>query len=109
MPNQNLQDYFQKDLITELGLQDLPDDKKEQFVLKVGELIQQNIILRVLDELSDKDKDEFEQVLTDNNPEKILAFLQSKIPNLEELFKEEVAKFKQTAISRMQMINELIA
>jgi len=87
-----------------LGLQDLPDEKKEQLILKIGELIQQNIILRVLDELSDKEKDEFDKVLAQEDGEKTLAFLQSKLPNLEEIFKEEIARFKETAIARMQTI-----
>lgn len=104
MPIKNL---FQKDLITELGLQDLPEDKKEQLILKIGELIQQNIILRVLNELSDKDKDEFDKVLAEENGEKTLAFLQSKLPNLEEIFKEEIAKFKESAIAQMQTISSL--
>ena len=87
-----------------MGLQDLPDEKKEQLILKIGELIQQNIILRVLDELSDKEKDEFDKVLAQEDGEKTLAFLQSKLPNLEEIFKEEIARFKETAIARMQTI-----
>lgn len=103
----SIQDSFQKDLIAELGLQDLPEDKKEQLILKIGELIQQNIILRVLTELNDKDKDEFDKVLAQEDGEKTLAFLQSKLPNLEEIFKEEIAKFKESAISQMQTISGL--
>lgn len=98
------QDFLQKNLITELGLEDLPDDKKEELILKIGALIQQNILLRILSELGEKDKDEFDKVLAEENDEKTLAFLQSKISNFDELVKEEIAKFKEEAMKRMQVV-----
>lgn len=99
-----LQDFLQKNLITELGLENLPDDKKEELILKIGGLIQQNVLLRILNELGEKDKDEFDKVLAEENDEKTLAFLQSKISNFDELVKEEVAKFKEEAMKRMQAV-----
>lgn len=99
-----LQDFLQKNLIEELGLQDLPEDKKEELILKIGGLIQQNILLRILNELAEKDKDEFDKVLAEENDEKTLTFLQSKISNFDELVKEEIAKFKEEAVKRMQSV-----
>ncbi len=99
-----LQDYFQKNLIAELGLADLPEDKKTEMILKIGNIIQQNILLRILSELSEKDKTEFDKVLAQGDDRKILAWLQAKLPNFDELVKDEVAKFKQTSISRMQEV-----
>lgn len=61
------QDFLQADLIKELGLEDLSQEKKDELILRIGELIQQNIVLRVLDELSEKDKEEFDKVLADEN------------------------------------------
>jgi hypothetical protein len=103
MPNQ-LQDFLQKDLIAELGLQALPDDKKEEMVLRIGELIQQNIVLRIISELPEGDKEEFEKVLDENNGEKTLEFLQTKFPNLNQVVEDEITKFKQEAISQMQAV-----
>ncbi len=101
MPNQ-LQNFLQKDLIIELGLQALPDNKKEEMVLRIGELIQQNVVLRIISEMSESDKDEFEKVLGENNGEKTLEFLQARFPNLNQVVEEEIAKFKQEAIAQMQ-------
>lgn len=100
----NPQDILQKDLIAELGLEALPQDKKEKLILRIGQLVHQNVILRILGELSETDKDEFEKVLAENDEEKTLAFLQSKIPNLEEMVKEEIIKFKQEAVAKSQAI-----
>ena len=101
MSNQ-LQDFLQKDLITELGLQALPDDKKEEMVLRIGELIQQNVVLRIVSEMPESDKDEFEKVLGEDSGEKTMEFLQAKFPNLNQVVEEEITKFKQEAISQMQ-------
>lgn len=103
MANQ-LQDFLQKDLIAELGLQALPDGKKEEMVLRIGEIIQQNVVLRILSEMSESDKDEFEKVLGDENGEKTLEFLQAKFPNLNQVAEEEISKFKQEAMAQAQGI-----
>lgn len=104
-----LQNFLQKNLITELGLENLTDEKKEEFILKIGGLIQQNVLLRILNELPEKDKDEFDKVLAEENDEKTLTFLQSKISNFDELVKEEIAKFKEEAVKRMQSVANLAA
>jgi len=103
MSNQ-LQDFLQKDLIAELGLQALPDSKKEEMVLRIGELIQQNVVLRIISEMPEGDKDEFEKVLGEDSSEKTMEFLQAKFPNLSQVVEEEIAKFKQEAISQMQAV-----
>jgi len=99
-----LQDLLQKDLIVELGLQALPDDKKEEMVLRIGELIQQNVVLRIISEMPEGDKDEFEKVLSEETGEKTMDFLQAKFPNLNQVVEEEIAKFKQEAINQMQAV-----
>ena len=98
----NINDLLQIDLIKHLGLDNLPAEKKEEVILKMGGVIQQNILLRILRELDDKDKDEFDKILGENNDEKTLEFIKSKLPNFDDLAKEEVAKFKEDVIERMQ-------
>lgn len=98
------QDFLQKDLIKELGLDNLPEEKKAKFILKIGELVQQNMILRILNELSETDKDELDKIMAANNGDKTFEFLQSKIPNLEDIAREEIAKFKQDAMIKAQAI-----
>ena len=105
MSNQSqTQDFLRKDLIAELGLQALADDKKEEMVLRIGELIQQNVVLRIISEMPESDKDEFEKVLAEDNSEKTTEFLQAKFPNLNQVVEEEIAKFKQEAVSQMQAV-----
>jgi hypothetical protein len=98
----NINDLLQIDLIKHLGLDNLPPEKKEEVILKMSGVIQQNILLRILRELDEKDKDEFDKILGEDNNEKTLEFLKNKLPNLDDLVKEEIAKFKENIIERMQ-------
>ena len=93
-------------LIKELGLDNLPSEKQMEILLDVGRIIQQNVVLRVLDELDEKDKSEFDKLLEEKtgDEEAILAFLRSKIKNLDEIVEEETAKFKKGSINLMENI-----
>ena len=93
-------------LIKELGLDNLPSEKQMEILLDVGRIIQQNVVLRVLDELDEKDKGEFDKLLEEKtgDEEAILAFLRSKIKNLDEIVEEETANFKKGSVDLMKNI-----
>jgi hypothetical protein len=97
---------FQKDLIKELGLEDLPAERKMELILGFGRIIQQNVVLRILDELKEKDKKEFDKFLAKkgDDQEAILKFLQSKIPNLDELIEKEIERFKKETIDFVKQV-----
>ena len=92
--------YFMKtdiqDLITEVGLGDLPEPMKVDLIMKWGNLVQKDIIMRVLRELSEADKEELDRLLAQrgDNFEAVYALLETKLPNLDEIVKEEINKFR---------------
>jgi hypothetical protein len=49
----------QKTIIDELGLSDLPEDKKEQLVLKMTEAVLKRIFLETMEKLSEKEQEEY--------------------------------------------------
>lgn len=85
-----------QDLITELGLHNLPEPMKVHLIMKWGSLVQKDIIMRVLRELSESDKEELDRLLAKpgDNFEAVYALLESKMPNLDEIVKEEIDKFR---------------
>lgn len=93
-----------ENLIKELGLDLLPEEEQEAALLTVGRIIFQSVLIRVLEQLNEKEKTEFEKLLkqSPDDEEAIYTFLQSKVPNLNELVGEEVAKFKQDAAAIMK-------
>ena len=59
--------------------------------------------MRVLDELNDTDQDAFSKLLetTPDDSNAIMDFLQAKVPDLEEITLDEIAKFKKHSIDFM--------
>lgn len=97
---------LQKNIIKDLGIENLPEKEQEEILLSIGRIIFQSVLIRVMDELTEKEKDKFEKILTEkqNDEKAILGFLQEKVPNLNEIVNEEVAKFKQESVDFMKKI-----
>ncbi|MDP3014995.1 MAG: DUF5663 domain-containing protein [bacterium] len=97
---------LQKNIIKDLGLDKLSEKEQEESLLSIGRIIFQSVLIRVMEELDEAGKDEFEKILEEkpNDEEAILNFLRSKLPNLDEIVDEEVAKFKQESVGFMNKI-----
>ena len=78
-------------------MDDLPQEKKIELMMKWGDIVQKDIIMRVLRELPEKDKAELDKLLTTKgeNFEEIYKFLEGKMPNLDDIVKEEIEKFRE--------------
>jgi hypothetical protein len=92
---------LQQNIIDELNLQALDDDKKIALVDKMSEVVQKRLTLRLLDEMSEEDQGKFEAILG-GSPEKVSEFLQTVFPNFLEIIKEEVIKLKQDLITNFK-------
>ncbi len=92
-----MQDILRKNIIEDLGLDKLPQKDQEEMLLMIGRLIFQGVIIRVMSLLSEKDKDDFDKLLSEKieDEEAVLKFLESRVPNLNEIINDEVASFKQ--------------
>lgn len=99
-----MDEILKQNIIKDLGLDKLPPEKQEETILTIGRLIFQGVVIRVMSLLGEKDKDEFDKLLSEKieDEEAVLNFLKSKIPNLEELVNEEVAKFKKESVDFMK-------
>ncbi len=85
-----------KDIISEWGLGELPQEEQIDMVDRIGRLIYQAILVRSLDILSEIEQDEFDALLNEDTstPEEVVIFLERKIPTFKVLLKEEVGKLK---------------
>src|SRR3989344_4847198 len=71
---------IEDNLISQLGLDDLPQEKKIELIMKWGNLVQKDIIMRILRELPEKDKKELDELLAEKgeNMEDIYKFLENQ-------------------------------
>lgn len=84
-----------ENIIKTLGIDSLPIEKQKEAMERLGAIVYQEVMLRVLDILSEEDKDEFEKVIEKSpDPEIMFSFLTDKIPNLEEIVNEEAEKLR---------------
>lgn len=99
---------LQENIIKNLGLDSLPEKEQEEVLQRIGRIIFQTVLIRVMEYLDEAAKDEFEKILTEkpNDEAAILGFLQAKIPNLDEIVNDEVSKFKQESVDFMKAIKK---
>lgn len=104
----DLQELANIDLIKELGLDTLSQNQQEELLLQVGEVIQQRIILRIVDEMKDEDKDRFTALLdkSDENPDEVEEFLKEKVPNLDQISVEEIGRYKGELLELIKNITQ---
>lgn len=98
MDNQNQNDdqnKIQPDFLDELGLSGISEEKKEELLVSMTEVLLKRIFIETMEKLSESDRDEYLKTVEEgSSPEKVEAFLKEKIPNYEKMVKEVVKGFK---------------
>jgi hypothetical protein len=89
-------------LVKELGLDSLPQEKKAALINQMSEVVENRINLEILSLLSEDQKKELDKVLDSDGD--MLAFLKSNVPNFEILVAETIANFKKEALEMQQMV-----
>ena len=92
-------------LVEELGLNSLPDEKKNQLINQMMEVIESRITLEVLSILTEKEKKEFDAVLDSDGD--MIEFLRGKIANFDILVAETVANFKKEILDMQKLVPEI--
>ncbi len=86
---------IQQSIIQELGLQDLPEETQIKLLTQMTESVLKRIAVKVLEQLSEADRAEFEKLQETGDVEKVNDFLTAKIPNYEQIVLEIIAEFKE--------------
>lgn len=91
------QNKMQKTLMEELGLSDFSQDKQEQLLIKMTEVLLKRIFLETMEKLDDQGKEEYQKMVESGiaTPEQMEEFLKSRVNDYEELVKKVVDEFKE--------------
>lgn len=82
-------------VIHTLGIDALPIEKQKEAMERLGAIVYQEVMLRVLELMNEEDKDAFEKLVSTNqDPEAMFTFLAEKIPNIEAIVGEEAEKLR---------------
>lgn len=106
--NKNMANAVSQNIIQALGIDKLPEEEQNEVLMGISRVVYQNIMLRVIDEIKEEDKDEFDTFLEKNpdDQEAIYEFLKSKIPNLDAIAAEEVEKFQKDSMNVASAMKE---
>lgn len=89
----NKDTILQKTIIEELGLGELPKEKQEELLVKIGKVVMKRIYLETMERLEKEDQEKLVDLM-EKNPDGVEEFLTEKIPNYEEFVKKTVDDFK---------------
>ncbi len=97
MPNDPL---LAENIITTLGLQDMPDEEKAKLVDRILDVVQKRIMLRLTELLATEDDAMVEQL--SNDPQRLFAYLQTKVPNFNKILEDEIVGVKKELLESAQ-------
>ncbi|MEI7425547.1 MAG: DUF5663 domain-containing protein [Candidatus Moraniibacteriota bacterium] len=90
------QTQIQKELLEELGLTSLPQDKQEEILIKMTEVLLKRIFVETMGKLSDTDRETYEKMVDEkSDPEKIGEFLKENVYNYDEMVQKVIIDFKE--------------
>lgn len=98
-------DLLNKNILVELDLQDLPNERQLQLLGRMSDLIQKRVLLQAIKSLSVADKEEFDKLLGKDDTQSVYRFLIAKVPNIDEITNDEVIKFKEEVINHVKNLN----
>jgi len=93
-------------IFNEMGLKDLPEEKKNQMLTNMISIIATRVSARILDLLEEDDQKTFEELIDKGDNSAIEKFLRKKIPNFEKIIAEESLLYKIQAISEIKSFLE---
>jgi succinate dehydrogenase flavin-adding protein (antitoxin of CptAB toxin-antitoxin module) len=92
-------------IVSALNIENLPKAEQEKRLADIGSIIFQNVLMRVLEKMPEKQQDEFEKMLDSNaNPEEIFEFLNKNTKDFQKVITEEALKFKDNTENIMSQI-----
>ncbi|MFA6252793.1 MAG: hypothetical protein WCV69_00780 [Patescibacteria group bacterium] len=84
----------QLDFFKEFGLEDLPEEKKQEIQEQIMELVTTRFNRVVLTRLSEGDKQALDKLLGDNDPEKADQFIATKVSDYKEIYQSIIDDLK---------------
>lgn len=99
MDTQQAQQKVRQDIISLFEIDKMPEDKQEEMINRIGQLIFQSVLMRVLPTLNETDLKEYENMLDSGNvdPAKLFEFFMEKEPDFFDIIREESEKFREDA------------
>lgn len=83
-------------LVKDLGIDTLSQDKQNELIIKMTEVLLKRIFLETMEKLGDKGRAEYEKIAEDKDmtPEKMEEFLKGRIADYDQMVQKIIEDFK---------------
>ena len=88
------EDKLNENIISMLGIESLPDDRKIAMLKKMSDLLQKRIALNILKQLGAEEKEAFVEATAEGNDDKLKEILDKHKIDMVDLIEEETVKLK---------------
>ena len=96
----------QDNIITLLGLEDLPLENRAQLVAELTEILEVRVLSAAYDTLSEEQAKHLDTLLDENNPELVTTYIQENVPTLSDIFANQVEVLKAELVQHKAEITE---
>jgi len=80
----------------DLGLGNLPEEKREELIAKMTEVVLKRIFIETVEKLNEKGQEEYAKLIENKaTPEEVEKFLLERIPDYDAMVKKIVDDFKE--------------
>lgn len=91
----DIKNKINQNIISLFGIDKMPEEKQEEMINRIGKIIFQSVLIRVLPLLGEEDVAEYEKLVEkETMPDDILDFFFKKVPSFFEIIVEESEKLK---------------
>lgn len=102
---QNMQNEIRTSIIDLFEIKKLPEDKQEEMINKIGGLIFQSVLIRILPLMPEEDVEEYNQLIENKvAPDELFDFFFAKVPNFLQIVAEESENFRKESAEVLSKI-----
>ena len=76
----------------------LPDDKREEFLQNMNDIIFDRVLIRVFKDFTSKEIEYFNDLLDEAKDKEAIDFLRKKTPSFDDVLEEEIKKFEEEIV-----------
>jgi hypothetical protein len=96
----NAQSQALNQLIKDLGIDTLSQDKQNELIIKMTEVLLKRIFLETMEKLGESGREEYEKMSEGEvEPEQVEAFFKEKISNYDEMVQQIIEEFRTEMVS----------
>lgn len=99
-------DNPQDNIISLLGLEDLPLENRAQLVDELTQILEVRVLGAAYDTLSEEQAKYLDTLLDDNNPEVVTTYIQENVPTLSDIFASQIELLKEELVQHKEEITK---